>query len=431
MVSKISEDIVKSLASPATGNKVHYFAGAALQGFRTPRGFGVRVTAAGAKAFVLNYRLRGREHRFTIGVYPDWSVIRAIKTARDLRQRVDRGENPLDDRKPVPKEKTIGSVLDDYIKERANGKEKPLRGAGARKSAFERLVKPAIGNKGITEIIKDDIIAMRRRISKSAGPVMADRTFAYFRAAMNWFAESVPGGDAFDTRKLAIGDPLTDAKERRRTRTLSPDEIRLIWPELEKAGTFGALCKVLLLTGQRRNEAAGMCHAEVVEDGLWEIPAARYKGKRPHPVPISEPVAAIIKAQLEASGCEYVFPSRVKTPFTGFWRAKEALDEAVLEAMRQKAITRAHDPKKVAPIPPWTLHDLRRTARTMMSAIGIPSEISERVLGHAQDSLRETYDRHKFLKEKREALDRLAAHIIGIVTPAPPNVESLSERRRA
>ena len=99
--TRLSEAIVKALPIPSTGNKVYYFAGAILQGQPAPRGFGVRVTAAGVKIFVLNYRIKGREYRYTIGRYPEWSALRAVRQARDLRQRIDRGENPLDDRAPV------------------------------------------------------------------------------------------------------------------------------------------------------------------------------------------------------------------------------------------------------------------------------------------------------------------------------------------
>ena len=99
---KLSEETVKRLPVPEKGNRVIYFAGATIQGAKAPRGFGVRVTAAGARAFVLNYRLRGREHRFTIGAWPDWSALKAVREARNLRQRIDRGENPIADRTPSP-----------------------------------------------------------------------------------------------------------------------------------------------------------------------------------------------------------------------------------------------------------------------------------------------------------------------------------------
>src|SRR6478735_7399274 len=112
---KLSEEIVRQLVVPASGNRITYFAGATIQGAKAPRGFGVRVTAAGARSFVLNYRLRGREHRFTIGAWPDWSALKAVREARGLRQRVDRGENPIEDRTPVPATANVASMLDDFV----------------------------------------------------------------------------------------------------------------------------------------------------------------------------------------------------------------------------------------------------------------------------------------------------------------------------
>src|SRR5215468_2641173 len=112
---KLSEETVKQLPVPGKGNRVTYFAGATIQGAKAPRGFGVRVTAAGSRAFILNYRLRGREYRFTIGGWPDWSALKAVREARDLRQRVDRGENPLEERASSSTAVTVASVLDDFL----------------------------------------------------------------------------------------------------------------------------------------------------------------------------------------------------------------------------------------------------------------------------------------------------------------------------
>ena len=152
MPAKLSEETIKRLPAPATGNSITYFAGATIQGAKAPRGFGVRVTAAGARAFILNYRLRGREHRFTIGAWPDWSALKAVREARNLRQRVDRGENPLSDRAPSPTTKTVSTVLDDFVTRYVRNKERPLRSAAPIESALNRLVKPRIGKLGVYEV---------------------------------------------------------------------------------------------------------------------------------------------------------------------------------------------------------------------------------------------------------------------------------------
>jgi len=130
-----------------------------------------------------------------------------------------------------------------------------------------------------------------------------------------------------------------------------------------------------------------------------------------------------MKAQLKIEECEYVFPSRAKTPFSGFAKSKAALDRAVLMAMKAKEGT------KVEPPPNWTLHDLRRTAKTLMARAGVRPDISERVLGHVISGVEGTYDRHSYADEKRDALEKLAAMIDRILNPLPANVETLNERR--
>ncbi len=163
---RLNEETIKCLRVPAIGNLITYFAGATIQGAKAPRGFGVRVTAAGARAFILNYRLRGREHRFTIGSWPDWSALKAVREARSLRQRVDRGENPLDDRAPPPETKTVSKVLDDFLIRYVRNKEKPLRSADHIESAFNRLVKPRIGKLGS---LRDSPLSYRGNVGSDRG----------------------------------------------------------------------------------------------------------------------------------------------------------------------------------------------------------------------------------------------------------------------
>jgi integrase len=182
---------------------------------------------------------------------------------------------------------------------------------------------------------------------------------------------------------------------------------------------------MLLLTAQRRDEVANMSRKEIGADRIWTIPAERYKTKRPNHVPLSKAAYAVIEAQLIIDGCDYVFASRVNTPFSGFGGGKAALDKAVLDAMQRQAANGA----KVERLPNWTLHDLRRTAKTLMVRAGVRPDISERVLGHAIAGVEGTYDRHSYADEKRDALDRLAATIERILYPAAPNVETLGEHR--
>jgi integrase len=418
---KLSEETVKRLAVPEIGNHVTYFAGAMIQGAKAPRGFGVRVTAAGARAFVLNYRLRGREHRFTVGAWPDWSALKAVQEARRLRQRIDRGENPIEDRTPSPATETVASVLDAFVAQHARNKNQPLRSADEYESAFERLVKPRIGKLGIYDVRRSHVIKMLDEIENTNGPVMADRTLAYVRKAFNWYAVRDDLFSAPVVRGMGRIKPI----DRARTRVLSDEEIRAIWPVVGQLGTFGAFVRMLLLTAQRHGEVARMSHKEIGGDGIWIIPAERYKTKRPNFVPLSTSALAVIEAQPRFDDCDYVFPSRAKTPFSRSGKSKAKLDKAVLAAMK----TQAKKGAKVEPIPNWTLHDLRRTAKTLMARAGVRPDISERVLGHVIAGVEGTYDRHSYADEKRDALEKLAAMIERILNPLPSSVASITEHR--
>jgi integrase len=382
---------IKALPIPPSGNRVHFFGGAVVQGTVAPKGFGVRVTAGGARSFILSYTHRGREHRITIGQTPPWNCIRAVREARELRIRIDRGENPLDDRAPpaAPENPTtVNDLLDAFMTRYANR----LRSADGIERALNRLVRPVIGDVSIYALRRSQIASMLDRIEDESGPVMADRTLAYVRKAFNWWATR---DDQFNS-PIVKGMARTKPLERARTRVLSDDELRLIWAASAR-DRFGAFVRLLLLTGQRRGELAAMRKSDIDKDGVWTIRAEDYKTKRPHFVPLSRAALVVIDEAV---------------PFPAWWytgsRVKRLLDSAIAEANGGR------------PIPPWTVHDLRRTAKTLMVRSGVRPDISERVLGHVIHGVEGIYDRHSYLDEKRDALERLAAALERILNPAPP-----------
>jgi integrase len=199
--------------------------------------------------------------------------------------------------------------------------------------------------------------------------------------------------------------------ERARTRTLSADEIRTLWQALEGLPkTSAALIKILLLTGQRRSEVGSM-RWEDLKDDLWTIPAEVNKTKKAQVVPLSEDVRSLL-AELPRQGA-YVFGRGGRTRFSGFSKLKVTLDAEI-----ERLWSVDHD----KPMEAWVFHDLRRTARSLLAASGVRREIAERVLGHTIKGVEGVYDRHAYVDEKRDALNRLAAKIRQMTTPMPENV---------
>ena len=208
-----------------------------------------------------------------------------------------------------------------------------------------------------------------------------------------------------------------------RERVLSDAEIRWLWQACSTLGEpFAAIVKILLLTGQRLNEVAGMRRDELSEDGAsWNIPSSRTKNKRPHRVPLPPATRALIPDGKHA----LVFTTTGTTPPSGWSRAKRRLDAAMLKLAQQER-------GKTAVIAPWRLHDLRRTAVTGMAELGIRPDVIELTVNHVSGSrggIAGVYNRSELLPERKGALEAWASHVLGLLSVRPANVVSIRKRR--
>jgi integrase len=425
---RISEQIIADLPYPVTGNRLHYFSGASLQGKKAPAGFAVRVTASGRKTFVRFYRVGGKPFLATLGHWTgnakggDLTVLRAIIAATEHAKSIRDGEDPRPERTRrsedgnKPEGETIADLLDEFV-ERYVEREAALRSCRNVRRTLERLVKPAIGNVGIYELRRSQVVRMLDTIADENGPVMADRALALTRKAFNWRAAR---DDDFQP-PIVRGMAKTKPHERARTRILDDHEIRDLWAALDTMdGRYPAFVRAVFLTATRRDEAARMCWDEIDGD-VWTIPGSRYKTKVDHEIPLTAAVRDQIgERPKDFARRPFVFsPINGETPFGDYSRAKKTIDTKIAEF-------RAKDGRE--PMPPWTLHDLRRTARSLMSRAGIPSDHAERALGHVIAGVRSVYDRHKFLEEKKRAFEALASLVEQILDPAP-NVTQISRAR--
>ena len=291
-----------------------------------------------------------------------------------------------------------------------------LRSADEVERAFRIYVRPRIGTRSIYDLRRREIVELLDSIEDNNGPVMADRVLAHLRKAFNWQAAR---DDQF-TPPVVRGMARTKSADRARNRVLSDEEIRDLWKALDAAKVpqpFPALVRMLLLTCQRREEVASMAWEEI-EDGVWQIPSTRFKTGLPNTVPLSQAARRLIG---DSKGKGFVFTTDGDHPFSGFSKAKAALDAKIAELREQ-------DDRN--PMPHWVFHDLRRTGRSLMSRAGVLSDIAERVLGHAIPGVRGVYDRHSYSAEKREALEKLAALVGLILNPNDAVVPFPTQARR-
>lgn len=377
------------------------------------QGFQARRLPSGLVTYVYRYRnAAGVRQIISLGtkLTPDQARAKADKHADEIERGKDPAANETRRRNT-----TVDAVLDNYIER--DVKPRGLRSLKGITGAFDRHVRPDIGTMSIYDLRRSHIGDMLDEIEDNAGPVMADRTLAYLRRAFNWQATR---DDDFQP-PIVKGMTKTKPGERRRKRILTDQEIADVLTAVDQLGGDDAVpdcypkfIRALLTCALRRNEVA-RCHRKEIDGRNWIVPADRMKNKLDHLVPITPALA-----KLFGNRDGFLFSNdEGATAISGFSKPKAALDAKIAE-LRKAAAGK--------PMPHWTLHDLRRTARSLMSRYATP-DIAERVIGHVIPGVRGVYDLYEYADEKRSALESLAGHLSGIARP-PAARPAASERRR-
>lgn len=364
--------------------------------------FALSVSPKGRKVYCIQYRANHVSRRMTIGKADRLSVEEARKLARKYLSQVDQGSDPLvEKRRKIDAEKnTFRAVAERYLTREA----KRLRSIKVRRQTIERHLYPTFGGWPITDIRRTNIASLLDGVEDEHGPTAADGALAALRRVLNWYAAT-----AEDYRSPIVpGMARANNKERERKRILTDDELQNVWKTADGYKMpWGAYIKFLLLTGCRRNEAARMSWQEV-SNGTWTIPAGRHKSKQEAIVPLSKAAAKTLEGLPQFEKCSWVFTASGRAPIGGFSDAKQKLDEA-------------------CGVSDWVWHDLRRTARSLLSRAGVSPDIAERCLTHTIGGVRGVYDRHRYEEEMRLAFEKLATQIDTIVRQEP-NVVALKQK---
>jgi integrase len=355
-------------------------------------GLAFRVSQTGHRSWTFHYTLDKRR-RLTFGNYPALSLAGARTRADEARAAVADGHDPH-----LTATETLKDICELYLAREGD----KLRTVKWRKGVLDRHVYPTLGQRPIADIRRSEIVRLLDRIEEGSGSTMATQTLAIVRKIMNWHATR---SDDF-LSPVVRGMARTQRSEQARDRALSDDELKAVWAT--HCGVFSDYVRFLLLTAARRNEVAGMTWGEVDGDN-WTLPASRNKTGVDLVRPLSK-AAQDILASLPKAG-EFVWSTNDGiTPIGGFSKFKLHFDN-------------------VSGTQGWHIHDLRRTARSLMSRAGVPSDHAERCLGHVIGGVRGVYDRHEYHAEKQQAFEALAALIERIVTGAQAGVVQLKRKQ--
>lgn len=412
-------------------------------------GFGVIVNDRGKRTFFLNTRYPGAAQpaRRVIGVYADvtnaaldrYTLADARRVADQWRELIVNGVDPQraaedeNARAETQEGAKFKRVAEDFI---ASLPATERRRDEVARTIRNRLV-PAWGELTINEIDDMKVRNIIVDIAKT-GPSYARNIFGYIRRLFSWVIDQRVYGLTKPT-----DNPCTElrikslvGKKLRRKRILKDNELRAVWrAALETPYPYGPLVRLLILTGQRRSEI-GDAERDELDAGNRQlvITAERMKADEAHLVPLSTDAMRIVDELPKFSGPFLFSASAGSAPVNSFPAAKERLDRLALKALKDEARAAGQAVGDVK-LEPYTLHDLRRTMRTHLSALPIPEHVAERLIAHSQPVLSKTYNLHSFAEEKREAMELWAGRLRSIIEPpvdnnTGPNVVSLKTARR-
>ena len=360
------------------------------------------VQPSGAKTYRLLVRIHGKQVNLTIGDASLMTLAEA-RAKRGILAAIANGEDPREAKREAinSASETVEVAARRFIERHAMAHNRTWKESQQR---LEREILPKWGRRPLAAITQADAVALLDAIVDRGGAgISANRTLAHGRKLFNWCRErGMIATSPFDH----VRPPVPEVK-RDRVHTIA--ELRLILQAADRVGyPLGPFVKLALLLGQRREEVAALKWSEIdAELTMWVLPAARAKNNVAHVIPLPAPARSILAALPRIAGSDFVFTSTGKTSISGYSKAKAALDGAITDLNGGE------------PIPPWRLHDLRRSMASHMARLGVALPIIEKLLNHVSGSfggIVGVYQRHSFEAEKRQALELWAQHLLTLDT---------------
>lgn len=384
----------------------------------------LRVGKSGVKSWLLMYRLNEVRSRFTLGHYPVLNLSEARKEATGKLSAIIKGHDPAAERREGKAAPTFKELSEVYLKFHAR-KAKKEKSVREDQRIIEKDLLPVWGWRKAESIKRREVMALLDTIAER-GPIMANRTLALASKIFNV---------AIDRELLEFNPCFRMTKpgeEKQRERVLSDTEIKAVWVGFDNlTGSIGQLFKLVLLTAQRIGEVSKMRWADIdLSAGWWTIPKEFAKNNLSHRVPLSPPaIEILLELKEKAAGSDWVFPTKTGSSghMTSFQKAAQRVKVKIDAPEKDRAMRQGSKRAKEQPgVNDFKLHDLRRTAASYMTGMGIPRLTVSMILNHVEKGVTRVYDRHSYDNEKKAALDRWAQRLEQIITGEKAKILSFS-----
>ena len=415
MAKGFSEKDVQALPAPAAGNKITYDGEVA--------GFGVRVTKAGARAFIVNYRAKGFERRITIGSYPDWSVSAARDEAKKIKREVDGGGDPMQDRHEERAAPTVDALAERFVAEHLSKRRVATQSDYA--SILKLHIRPKLGKIKVADLRHKDVEKLHREVAATA-PYRANRAVAVLSKMMSLAIK-------WEMRADNPARGIERAPEERRECFLTPAEIAKLAEALiaHPERTSANALRLLLLTGARKGELLSATWSQFdLARGVWTKPSAATKQNKLHRVPLSAAAQTILtEMQTKADPeCPFVFPGIATTDKAGrvTWQPLTEVRKVWIGCCKTAGLATLTEQKTATgkivkgvdgkPIMVWQptvrIHDLRHSYASILASSGLSLPIIGALLGHTQAATTARYA-HLLDDPLRAATERVGALVTG------------------
>jgi integrase len=411
---KLTKATIANLALPAGKNDVIFFDDEIA-------GLGLRIRAGGKRTWIAQYRVGAKQRRVTLGDVRKLDADKARTAARNRLAQVTLGGDPQADKATarVKAAATLGAVVDTYLA----GKKVTLRPKSFDETEryLRKSWKPVHGLP-VHKIERRAVAGRLAEIATDNGPIAATRARAALSALFAW---AVREGLANENPVIGTNRP---AEARSRDRVLTDAELREIWSACRE-DDYGRIVRLLILTGQRRDEVGGMTWSELdLDQGTWRISGSRTKNGRTHTITLPHTALTIVEKVERRTNNDRLF-GKGDTGFGGWSKAKAALDERIDDTRRREGAQKPTD--YVNSTPAWTVHDIRRSVATHMAELGVLPHVIEAVLNHVSGhkaGVAGVYNRSGYEREVRISLALWADHVRWIAEGGGRTVMSLPER---